>query len=233
MEEFIHTTSLKRKFKKPNVKQVNDFRPVALMSVLAKCMERMLCRQLVASVTDRMNSPLQFAYRARRCVEDVCLVLVNLIGIHLDKVWIICVCAVHVFSSAFNIIRLHLLIKTLRNVNTNNTLVVWIMQFLYNSLKRVSLGGALSDELIVNTGTPQGCILSPILFSIYTNEVVSTCTLLILVKFADDVTLFARLQDKNSLAEYLLQIDLLTLWFKESFLVLNVSKENKQTKTCV
>ena len=64
---------------------MNDFRPVALTSVLAKCMERMLCRQLVASVTDRMDSPLQFAYRARRCVEDAYLVLLNLIANHLDQ----------------------------------------------------------------------------------------------------------------------------------------------------
>ena len=64
--------------KKPNVKQINDFRPVALTSNLAKCMERIRCNQLVASVADRMDTNL-FAYKARRDVEDACLVLVNLI----------------------------------------------------------------------------------------------------------------------------------------------------------
>ena len=53
--------------KKPNVKQINDFRPVALTSVLAKCMERIACNPLVSSVADRMD-PLQFAYKARRGV---------------------------------------------------------------------------------------------------------------------------------------------------------------------
>ena len=55
---------------------MNDFRPVALTSALAKCMERIAGNQMVASVADRMN-PLQFAYKARRGVEDVYLVLVN------------------------------------------------------------------------------------------------------------------------------------------------------------
>ena len=61
----------------------------------------------------------------------------------------------------------------------------------------------------MNTGAPQGCVLSHILFSVYTNEVVSTSALLTLVKFADDMALVAHLQDQNSLTEYFLQLDLL------------------------
>ena len=76
----------------------------------------------------------------------------------------------------------------------------------------------------MNSGAPQGCVLSHILFSVYTNEVVSTSALLTLVKFADDMALVAHLQDQNSLTEYFLQLDLLNSWFKESFLDLNVSK---------
>ena len=63
---------------------MNDFRPVALTYILAKCMERIVCNQLVAYVADRMD-PLQFAYKAKRGVEDACLILVNLIASHLDK----------------------------------------------------------------------------------------------------------------------------------------------------
>ena len=111
--------------------------------------------------------------------------------------------------------------KRLLDLGANH---LWIKQFLCDRPRRVSLSGTRSDELIVNTGAPQGCVLSPILFSVYTNEVVSTNALLSLVKFADDMTLVARLQDENSLAEYFLQLDLLNSWFKEGFLDLNISK---------
>ena len=76
----------------------------------------------------------------------------------------------------------------------------------------------------MTTGAPQGALLSPVLFSVYINEVVSTNALLTLVKFADDMALVARLQDENSLAENFLQLDVLNSWFKESFLDLNISK---------
>ena len=78
--------------------------------------------------------------------------------------------------------------------------------------------------IIVNTGAPQACVLSPILFSVYTNEVVSTNALLTFVKFADDMALVARLQDENSLAENFFQLDVLSSWFKESFWGPNISK---------
>ena len=96
--------------KKPNVKQMNDFRPVALTSILAKCMERIVCNQLVASVADRMD-PLQFAYKARKGVEDACLILVNLIASQLDKSGSYVRVMFMDFSSAFNTVQPHLLIK--------------------------------------------------------------------------------------------------------------------------
>ena len=83
----------------------------------------------------------------------------------------------------------------------------------------------LSFELILNTGAPQECALSPLLFSVYTNEVVYTSALLTLVKFADGMALVARLNDDNSLAEYFLQLDRPNSRFSESIFDLNISKK--------
>ena len=65
-----------------NGKEINDLKPVALTSILSKCMDRVVCNQLVASVADRMD-PLQFSYKAKSGMEDACLVLLNTIVSHL------------------------------------------------------------------------------------------------------------------------------------------------------
>ena len=59
-----------------NAKEKNDFRPVALTSTICKCMERLVCNQLTTSLSNRLD-PLQFAYKAKRGVEDATLHLMN------------------------------------------------------------------------------------------------------------------------------------------------------------
>ena len=88
----------------------------------------------------------------------------------------------------------------------------------------VGVNSVKSNELILNTGEPQGCVLSPILLSIYTNEIMSNTATLTLIKFSDDMALVTRLKDKQSLSSYFNFIRHLISWFDESYLKLNVKK---------
>lgn len=54
---------------------LNDFRPVALTSLVVKSFERLL-KEILTKVEDSLD-PLQFAYRARRGVEDATATLLN------------------------------------------------------------------------------------------------------------------------------------------------------------
>ena len=209
--------------KKRNPNQLNDYRPVSLTSIIAKCMERLVSTQLKASVADRLD-PFQFAYKPKRGVEDASLTLINLIASHLDKSTNYIRILFMDFSSAFNTIQPHLLIKRLLDLEVNHTIVLWIRQFLSDRPQRVIVNGHMSGELTLNTGAPQGCVLSPILFSIYTNDVMLSNDLLTLIKFADDMALVARLKYEASLSSYFSEIDHLCCWFKENFLTLNITK---------
>lgn len=62
--------------KKPNVKAVKDFRPIALTSHVMKCFERTLLVHLRKQVQLHQN-PLQFAYREGVGTDDTLLYLLH------------------------------------------------------------------------------------------------------------------------------------------------------------
>ena len=115
--------------KRTNAKEMNDYRPVALTSVVCKCTERILCNKLTSSVADRLD-PLQFAYKAKRGVEDATLTLTNKALNHLDKPGTFVRVLMMDFSSAFNTLQTHILIKRLLDLDVSPGLILWIRSFL-------------------------------------------------------------------------------------------------------
>ncbi len=64
-------------------KIVNDFRPVALISVLMKIFEKLVMSEILRQ-TEYALDPMQFAYRPHRGVKDATVTLLNLLFRHLD-----------------------------------------------------------------------------------------------------------------------------------------------------
>ncbi len=112
----------------------------------------------------------------------------------------------------------------LTELQVNPTLVKWSRDFLQDRSQHVTVNGKRSTNIAISTGVPQGCVLSPILFSIYTNKITCNMNNMTLLKYANDMALVAHLTDTNSLTAYSQQVDSLVSLIEESFLELNISK---------
>ena len=180
--------------KKTNPKQPNDFRPVALTSVVMKTLEKIV-KSLVLTATQEFLDPLQFAYRAGRGVDDAKLFILNSLYKHLEKPKAHARILFADFSSAFNTVQPHILVrKLLYDFNVAHQLVQWILDFLTNRQQRVIVNGLYSDVRFTNTGSPQGCCLSPFLYILYTDSCRCSREGSHLVKFSDDAALLTLLQ---------------------------------------
>ena len=66
--------------------------------------------------------------------------------------------------------------KGLQSVGVSGLLLQLFTDYIHNRKQRVDLPGANSDRTFVNSGVPQGSILSLLLFLLYTNDIVETLT---------------------------------------------------------
>ena len=75
------------------------------------------------------------------------------------------------FSSAFNTINPDVLSESLKSMNTNSNIPARNYDFLTNRTQYVSFQNVISNVITTctNTGSLQGCVLSPVLFAMYTN----------------------------------------------------------------
>ena len=116
--------------KKPSITGLNDYRPVALTSVIMKIFEKIICDHLSKAV--RLD-PFQFAYRTNKSVEEDAVSLgIHSILQHLESPGNYAKVLFIDYSSAFNTIVPSKLFYKLQNMGVQNSLCHWILDFLYS-----------------------------------------------------------------------------------------------------
>ena len=130
------------------------------------------------------------------------------------------------YSSVFNTIVPSKLITNLKTLELNTSLCNWILDFLTGH-PQVVKGGNKSATLILNTGAPQGCVLSPLLYSLFTHDFTARHDSNTIIKFADDTTVVGLITDKDEKA-CREEVRDLTVWCKDNNLSLNVIKTQRR-----
>ncbi len=188
---------------------LNDYRPVALTSTVMKVFERLLKKHICSSIPATLD-PLQFAYRPNRSTDDAISQVLHSSLTHIDSKNGNYVRLLFIdYSSAFNTIVPTKLAVKLSDLGLNTSLCDWIQDFLTARPQVVKVGQFTSNSITLNIGAPQGCVLSPLLYSLYTHDCVSSHSFTSIVKFADD-TVVLGLVSNNDEAAYLDEVERLT-----------------------
>jgi len=199
--------------------ELNDYRPIALTSIVMKCFERIILKLLLSQTTQFLD-PFQFAYTHNRSTDDATLTILHNVYTHLENTGSFVRILFIDFSSAFNTIQPHLMALKLLALNVNPRLVMWVVSFLVKRFQSVRFHNVLSSVKTTSTGSPQGTVLSPFLFTMYTNDYKGS-DVTQLIKYSDDTAL----QDlSNSHCVYLKEVENFNTWCKNNYLHVNIKK---------
>ena len=174
----------------------NDFRPISLTSCLCKMMERIILNRMIYKISDLLSDNL-YGFMKDKCTTDCVLKA-------LCKGEVMCRTFVDL-KGAFDKANKDIILEELVKKGVAGKLLKWIEDYLSNRKAKVWYQGQESEEREFELGTPQGGILSPMLFNVLMDRITrhefATGTQIII--YADDISIQCKSEFlmKEALAE--------------------------------
>ena len=177
MPENSKITLLRPLLKKPNAdcKQFSNFRPVSHLRFLLKLMEKSVFVHLNNYLTvNGLHERFQSAHKAHHSIETALLTITNDILLSLDSRDNVFLLLLDL-SAAFDTVNHSLLLSRLKNsFGITGTVLQWFHSYLSGRSQFVEINDTKSSVRDLTVGVPQGSVLGPILYLLYTAPLAET-----------------------------------------------------------
>jgi hypothetical protein len=229
LKEAVVTPILKKSGLDPD--HLKNYRPVSNLSFLSKLIERVVAAQLDTYMTNnKMHESLQSAYKKCHSTELALLKITNDILCAMDKKK----CALLILldlSAAFDTVNHKVLLSRLQDrLGITDTVLDWFASYLSNRKQTVHIHGHPSNNHTLEFGVPQGSVLGPILFNVYTlplGDIVRQYNNIKFHMYADDTQLLLTFSPSHSLPSRQTMencVNDIRQWMSQNFLKLNDDK---------
>ena len=205
----------------------NNYRPISLISVFAKILERLMYNRLLKFINKyQIFNKHQFGFRDKHSTFMALIILLENLVNAIDNGK----CAVGIFldfQKAFNTVDHCILLDKSYFYGIRGQAFDWFSSYLHNHQQLVNYCGCESNLKNIKCGVPQGSILGPLLFLLYINDLPQVSEYFMPILFADDTNLFATGYNLNDIvSEINKEIANIYAWVKANKLSLNIDKTN-------
>lgn len=203
----------------------NNYRPISIISTVAKIFEKVIFKRLFKYVNDfSVLSDMQSGFRPNYSTTTALTKFVNDVASSLDNNMPTGAIFIDL-TKAFDLVNHYLLLDKLHNIGLCKQSLFWFNSYLHFRRQSVAFNGCFSQYTVMENGVPQGSCLGPLLFSIFINDLPNVCSNCNILLYADDTVIYSAKRDFN-LIESSLQSDFddIQKWFNANGLILNKTK---------
>lgn len=226
--------------KKGCYKVLDNYRPISLLSVFSKIIEKIVKKRLVSFFNiNNIISAKQFGFMEGKSTEDALLNFSTALFDGLNRNCYVSGLFIDI-TKAFDSVDHDILFDRLRIVGIRGVPLLWFKSYLSGRTQCVKVNGSLSSTLPIVHGVPQGSVLGPLLFLVFINGLCNGDFQGSLTCFADDTALCFTSDNSLELAQSIQRdLDKLKYWFTVNKMVLstktkyiNFSLRNRNFSSC-
>ncbi len=211
-------------FKEGDKSDVSNYRPISVLSIVSKILERAVHNQLYTYLTNcNILNQYQSGFRSNHSTATTLLDVSDYILNNMNDGKVTAAVFLDL-KKAFDTVNHEILLSKLYSYGVRGNTLSWFRSYLDKRSQVVNINSTLSDCKGINVGIPQGSILGPLLFIIYVNSLPNSVTSKV-VMYADDTTLLCSSDDPVSLQSELDDnLCRIADWFNTNKLTLNIKK---------
>ena len=170
-----------------NSRRVENYRPISLLEVPGKIFERILNKRLRQHLEfNNLHNPHQHGFRQERGTTTALALITEQIAQYKADNGL-CNIVLRDISKAFDKVWHQGLKYKLLHLRLPEILERLLCDFLDDRVARIKIGSILGDSFDLKCGVPQGSVLAPTLFTIYTRDTPTSLTGYN-ISYADDIT---------------------------------------------
>lgn len=210
-----------------------SYRPISLSSCILKQFERIIKNRIVAWLESNNKMPrTQYGFRSQKSCMEVLTIFLSDISIAFANYQSISAIFLDI-EGAYDKVVHSVLIDKMTKIGLPLNLIKLIMAIISNRKVFLKINSELIGPRITNVGLPQGSILSPVLYLIYTYDLEEMFASDVkILQFADDICVYSTgpsIRLINSDLEYALQK--VQKWMHINGLTISVQKSKMCTFT--
>ena len=175
----------------------SNYRPISVLPVLSKVMEKMVFKQVYAYLSENnLLNKYQHGFRPGHSTQTALISLTDDIAKHVDEGYVVAIITLDL-EKAFDLISFDILLKKLEYFGFDTGVVRWFEDYFYEREQLTVVNGNRSTSQTVQSGVPQGSILGPLLFILTLNDLYKSVDKCSLSLYADDTCLYFAAKDKR------------------------------------